>query len=123
MNTAEIDRKYLMERRCCTECDRKKVCHVCKQQTLFACADCQINFGATVYVCSKPDCRDAHETKCCGTMSRAGLSDDEVSALQSAVENLRAPERTQPTAEAAWRIASKLEKIAKRMTRLGQPSL
>jgi hypothetical protein len=53
-----------MERRCCTICDARKVCHVCKQQTLSACADCQINFSATVYVCGKRECREAHERKC-----------------------------------------------------------
>jgi hypothetical protein len=54
-------------KRCCTICDAKKVCHVCGEQTLLACSDCQINFGATVYVCSKPSCRDEHERKCYGS--------------------------------------------------------
>ena len=55
------------EKRCCTVCDSKKVCHVCGTQTLLACSDCRINFQATVYVCSKPACRDEHERKCYGS--------------------------------------------------------
>lgn len=51
-------------KRCCTVCDRKKKCHVCGEQTLFACSDCRINFQATVYVCAKDSCQDAHEQKC-----------------------------------------------------------
>jgi len=57
---------YVEEKRCCVVCDHKKVCHVCGEHTLFACSDCQINFKATVYVCTKQKCRDTHERKCCG---------------------------------------------------------
>lgn len=59
--------QLVAEKRCCTVCDAKKVCHVCGDQTLLACADCQINFHATVYVCRKPSCRDTHERKCYGS--------------------------------------------------------
>jgi len=59
-------RGYVPERSCCSVCDRKKVCHVCGAQTLLACSDCRLNFGAVVYVCSDPACRDAHERKCWG---------------------------------------------------------
>lgn len=55
---------YEQEKHCCTICDAKKVCHVCGVQTLYACSDCRINFNATVYVCTKSTCRDAHERKC-----------------------------------------------------------
>ena len=57
--------------RCCSVCDQKKVCHICGEQTLFACSDCQINFSATVYVCYKSECRDAHERKCFGARALA----------------------------------------------------
>jgi hypothetical protein len=43
-----------------------QVCHVCGESTQIACSDCQINFSATVYVCSKASCRDAHDIKCYG---------------------------------------------------------
>jgi hypothetical protein len=55
---------YEAEKRCCTVCDAKKVCHVCGEQTLWACSDCRINLGTTVYVCQKAKCRDEHEKKC-----------------------------------------------------------
>jgi hypothetical protein len=42
------------------------------------------------------------------------LSDDETFTLQAAVENLRSAERDDRIIEAAWRIASKLEALAKR---------
>lgn len=51
----------------CTVCDAKKLCHVCGNQTLLACSDCQINFAATVYVCARSACRDEHERKCYGS--------------------------------------------------------
>lgn len=38
-----------------------KYCHVCGDVTKLACSDCAISFGATVNVCSKSTCRDAHE--------------------------------------------------------------
>lgn len=52
------------EKRCCTVCDAKKKCHVCKIQTLFACSDCQINLSATVYICGKAACRNSHVRVC-----------------------------------------------------------
>lgn len=52
------------ERRCCTVCDAKKRCHGCGNQTLYACSDCRIDFGVTVYVCNAAKCRNAHEEKC-----------------------------------------------------------
>jgi len=57
---------YESEKRCCSVCDRQKVCHVCGVQTLMACSDCRMNFKAVVYVCIKPACRDAHERMCFG---------------------------------------------------------
>jgi hypothetical protein len=52
---------------CCTVCDAKKRCHVCGDQTLLACSDCQINLAATVYVCGKRECRMRHDELCSGT--------------------------------------------------------
>jgi hypothetical protein len=66
------------EKSCCTVCDARKKCHVCGQQTLYACSDCRIDFGVTVYVCNKKECRDAHEQKCPAALLRtiAGLRTD-----------------------------------------------
>jgi hypothetical protein len=41
------------------------------------------------------------------------LDEEDIGTLQSAVENLRAPERTPSIIDAAWRLASKLELMAK----------
>lgn len=60
------ERSYQAEKPCCSVCDRKKVCHVCKAQTLLACSDCRLNFGAVVYVCAQRACRDEHERMCFG---------------------------------------------------------
>jgi hypothetical protein len=61
-----VPMSYTAEKKCCSICDRQKICHVCKEQTLLACSDCRLNFGAIVYVCRKPSCRDEHERKCYG---------------------------------------------------------
>ncbi len=53
--------QYAEKKHCCTVCDAKRKCHVCGDQTQWACADCAISFGATVYVCGKTTCRDAHD--------------------------------------------------------------
>lgn len=52
-------------------------------------------------------------------MSKIELNDDEIFTLQAAVEHLRGgipddPESRERRADAAFRIASKLEQIAKR---------
>lgn len=39
-------------------------CSVCEKETELACSYCQIHLNTTVYVCSRPTCRDAHEEKC-----------------------------------------------------------
>lgn len=47
-----------------TECPYIEApCVVCGEPTIMACADCSIESGGTksVYVCSKPACRDEHE--------------------------------------------------------------
>lgn len=62
--TPTPEEKYVAEKRCCTICDRKKLCHVCKQPTLLACSDCRIDFATTIYVCGNSECRDRHERKC-----------------------------------------------------------
>lgn len=62
---------YEAIKRCCSVCDRQKVCHVCGAQTLIACSDCRMNFGAVVYVCPTTPCRDAHESKCFGDGSES----------------------------------------------------
>ena len=41
------------------------------------------------------------------------LDDEDLGTLQAAVENLRLANRTTEQLDAAWRIASKLEMIAK----------
>ncbi len=41
------------------------------------------------------------------------LDDEDIGTLQAAVENLRSPDRNERTVDAAWRIASKLEQLAK----------
>lgn len=56
--------KYEEQKHCCTVCATKRRCHVCDDQTTFACSDCAIDLRATVYVCSKLRCRDEHEKKC-----------------------------------------------------------
>lgn len=38
-----------------------KRCEVCGVATGMACSDCAINTEQTRYVCSKSQCRDAHE--------------------------------------------------------------
>ena len=59
--------RYVAVKRCCSVCDRQKVCHICRATTLLACSDCRMNFGAVVYVCHQPTCRDEHERKCYGS--------------------------------------------------------
>jgi hypothetical protein len=63
----QADGRYISERRCCSVCDRQKVCHVCGTQTLMACSDCRLNFGAVIYVCTNTVCRAEHERKCYGS--------------------------------------------------------
>lgn len=72
--------KYSQERYCCSECSRRKVCHVCGTETLSACADCQIDLGATVYVCGLIACRDAHDKKCGAELRK------EIATLRSAAK-------------------------------------
>lgn len=62
-----VANKLKATKSCCTVCDAKKVCHICGEQTLLACSDCQINLAATVYVCGKVDCRREHERRCSGS--------------------------------------------------------
>lgn len=58
--------KLVAGKRCCTVCDAQKVCHICGAQTLLACSDCRLNLSATVYVCGKRECREAHDRVCSG---------------------------------------------------------
>lgn len=39
-------------------------CSVCADPTPMACSDCAIDLHTTVYVCSKSECRKAHDTVC-----------------------------------------------------------
>ena len=39
-------------------------CHVCGEETSMACSDCRIDFGVSIHVCAKRECRTAHELKC-----------------------------------------------------------
>lgn len=81
---------------CCTVCDAKKLCHVCGARTLMACSDCRINLGATVHVCGKRSCREAHDRLCSGekqprelgalgTFSRGKISQDDEGDIRLAV--------------------------------------
>lgn len=55
---------YEEVKHCCTVCAQKRRCSVCDQQTTLACSDCAIDLRATVYVCTRNECRAAHESKC-----------------------------------------------------------
>lgn len=65
---------YKAEKRCCSVCDKNKLCHICGDQTLLACSDCRINLAATVYVCQRSSCRDEHE-RVCGEWLRNALAE------------------------------------------------
>jgi hypothetical protein len=67
----ESEPKYETEKRCCYICDGRKLCHVCGQQTLLACSDCRIDLAATVRVCNKQECRDAHDKVCPAVLKAA----------------------------------------------------
>lgn len=56
--------RFVELKRCCTVCDAKKVCHICRGQTLWACSDCAIDLSATIHICASNECRNAHEEKC-----------------------------------------------------------
>ncbi len=45
------------------ELDESKLlpCSVCGVLTEWCCADCRIDTGKSVHVCSRPECRDKHE--------------------------------------------------------------
>jgi hypothetical protein len=62
--------EFKEEKRCCTSCDAKRLCHVCGNTTQMACSDCRIDLGVTIYVCAKTACRDTHETKCAHSLKQ-----------------------------------------------------
>lgn len=84
------------ERECCTICDAKKFCHICKSQTLYACSDCRIDFGVTIYVCTSKACRDEHEERYCPSRLR------ESGSRPSQAEALNELERAALDAACAW---------------------
>jgi hypothetical protein len=47
------------------KCLQAHHCHVCEVATLWACSDCRINFGVSVYVCENSECCDKHEKFYC----------------------------------------------------------
>jgi hypothetical protein len=49
------------------------------------------------------------------------INDDELFTIQCAVENLRSADQNESRIEAAWRIASKLEALAKRISQQPPP--
>lgn len=49
------------------------------------------------------------------------INDDELFTIQCAVENLRSADQGESRVEAAWRIASKLEALAKRISQQAHP--
>lgn len=61
--SAQAEERWSAEKSCCTVCDRRKECHICGTQTLYACSDCRIDFGVSIYVCTSSACRTAHESK------------------------------------------------------------
>lgn len=76
-------------KRCCTSCDSKQLCHVCGDQTQFACSDCRIDLGSSVYICSKKECRDAHESKCSYVLSeRIAQSEASLREMREALEEI-----------------------------------
>lgn len=78
------------KKRCCSICDERSRCHVCKEQTQTACADCQIDFGVTANVCTKKTCRDSHELKCPGVArEREALFETQISDLKSELESVK----------------------------------
>ena len=48
------------------ELERYGPCVICGTSTPFACSDCCIDMGDTMYVCSSAACRDKHEAVCSG---------------------------------------------------------
>lgn len=64
--------------------DAKKACHVCGDQTLWSCSDCQINLSATIYVCSKRECREHHDWVC---SVRAERAEAELAEAKVALKN------------------------------------
>jgi hypothetical protein len=71
--SASTDAHYEEAKYCCAVCAAKRRCHICYEQTTFACSDCAIDLRAVVYVCSKLECRAAHEKKCPGCLE-AGIA-------------------------------------------------
>lgn len=61
-----MSNNYQKKKHCCTVCDTQKRCRVCGDHTFYACSNCQINLGATIYVCQRSECRNEHEKKCSG---------------------------------------------------------
>lgn len=41
----------------------KSPCVICGEDTIMACSDCAIETGKSVHVCTKPGCRDEHESR------------------------------------------------------------
>ena len=39
------------------------ICSECGRKTEFACSDCKMDFGETIYLCKDSLCRDKHEIK------------------------------------------------------------
>lgn len=84
---AEYKREIERLERELAESTSRKVCHVCGDSTELCCSDCKIDFGASVYVCHKPECRDKHEEKCSARVRdrlaklTAPVTDDEVSKV------------------------------------------
>lgn len=64
MENVEPTETYQEERRCCTMCDDRNRCHICKIPTRWCCSDCRIDLSAKVYVCENTKCRSAHGLKC-----------------------------------------------------------
>ena len=77
----------------CKCSEKQHYCHICEDKTDLACSDCRITFGASVYVCSKPFCRNEHERGyCCKPSQRRQVeaSSPKVEAMTKAAKPLEA---------------------------------
>src|SRR6266496_1147180 len=80
-----------------------------------ACMDCAASVRAFAPDAEAKAIKLWNTRQAAAPQGREALTNDEIGTLQAAVENLRSPDKAEEwTIEAAWRIASKLEQIAKR---------
>lgn len=94
-----------------------RVCHICGGQTQLACSDCQINLAATVYVCSKGDCRRAHDRVCSGerqpaaALTPASPASAEVEAVCKRLDNAALYSSLDKAETLEWQAATLLRRL------------